>query len=248
MLRTVQNYHRPKDLVAAGSLLRRPDVETVLIAGGTGWVPHAGLAQEEIVDLQDLGLDLLETRDGSLFAGAMVRLQDLMDFEETPDLVRDMCAHAGPNTIRNMATIGGVLAAGGGNSELLAALLVFEAGVQLDTAQGPVDLPLDEFLKDRGGYLEGSIITSVSLPRSGRSASARVARTPMDQPIVAALGRRTSGGRLLTALCGMGPVPVLTGPEDLDRLHPPDDFLGSARYRRRMAEVLLARVQRELED
>ncbi len=246
-MRKIQAYHRPKDPAEAAALLRREDIRTLPLAGGTQLVPLAGYGEEEIVDLQDLPLDHLEYTEGGLHAGALVRLQDLMDHEHTPALVRDMARYEGPNTFRNAATLGGVLAAGDAESELLAALLVHEASLRLDTPGGTEALALEDFLADRPRLLEGALILEARFPTGGKTASARVARTPMDRPIVAALGRRTSNGALRLALCGVAEAPVLVEAAGLETLTPPGDFRGGAPYRAELARVLTERVRAELE-
>jgi hypothetical protein len=72
-----------------------------------------------------------------------------------------------------------------------------------------------------------------------------VARTPADRPIVAAYAVRDSADdEICVGLCGVGSTPVLHG----DPLSPPDDFKGSADYRRKMADVVVRRAVVQLEQ
>ena len=78
--------------------------------------------------------------------------------------------------------------------------------------------------------------------KGGETADARVARTPADTPIVAAVGRRDEEGNVRMALCGVADIPILVDPDEIENVDPPADFRGSAEYRRQMAGVLGGRV------
>jgi CO/xanthine dehydrogenase FAD-binding subunit len=94
----------------------------------------------------------------------------------------------------------------------------------------------------------GELVTAVAFQTGGRGAAERVARTPADDPIVAAVARVGDDGEVRLALCGVGNRPVLLFPSDLDTLAPPGDFRGSAAYRREMAALLTRRVLAALEE
>lgn len=237
----IKSYHRPANVAAALELLARPGLNSVVLAGGTHLVPAAEDV-DEVVDLQAVGLEGVQMAGGRLAVGAMTRLQTLIDAELAPELVRHTAHSEGPNTFRNQATLGGVVAGADAESELLAALLVFEADVRVQNTAGARIVALPEFLADVGGALAGGIITEITLATGGESAGERVARTPADKPIVAVVGRKTADGRVLFAACGVAGSPILINPNQLDSLAPPADFRGSAEYRREMAGVLVGRV------
>jgi CO/xanthine dehydrogenase FAD-binding subunit len=135
----------------------------------------------------------------------------------------------------------------GKESEFLAALLVSEAEVQIQSSRGSKSLPLAGFLRDVAGSLEGGIVTAVSMATSGKTASARVGRTPADQPIVAAAARLTPSGQIYLALCGVAASPVLVDPNNVKgAINPPADFRGSSEYRRQVAATLAKRVVNEV--
>ncbi len=245
-MKGLKHYYRPDSVDEVLDLLARPDVPSALLGGGTSLIATAPDDLQSVIDLQAAGLDHLDEKDGRLTAGATARLQDLADFIGTPALLREACYFEAPNTIRNAATLGGLIASADPESELLAALLVYEARVVIQNRQVAVESALAEFLNEKSRLLQGAIITEVRLPTGGRAASARVARTPADRPIVAAAGRVSPQGELLIALCGAAKTPLLAGPEALDRLPYPADFRGSSEYRRAMAGVLIRRVRAEL--
>jgi CO/xanthine dehydrogenase FAD-binding subunit len=241
-------YHRPATVDEALQLMAQPSIHSAVIAGGTHIIPHLKETVEAVIDLQAVGLTSLSTETETLTAGAMVTLQTLVDHDATPFLLREAALYEGPNTFRHVGTVGGSIIAAHKESEFVAALLVYEAEVTLQSLNGSKTMMLADFLKDMPSALEGGLITAVSIATGGKTASARVARTPMDSPIVAALARRSANGTIQLALCGVATAPVLVDPtSDIKAaINPPADFRGSAEYRRQMAATLSRRVLAEL--
>lgn len=242
----ISSYHRPATLDEALALLTRPDVATRLLSGGTALVPTPGPDTFEVVDLQAIGLHGITRQGNRVVIGAMTRLQDVVDGSDVPRLVRELAHREAPNTVRNAATIGGTVATGDPESELLAALLVHEAVVTVRRPDGESQPALADVLADRA-LLDGVVITAVALEQDGATASHRTGRTPADTPIVCVAGRRIRGTTRLAAT-GVAETPVLIDPDRLHDLEPPGDFRGSPHYRRRLAEVLVGRVLAELRE
>jgi probable selenate reductase FAD-binding subunit len=236
-------YHRPTTVREALELLARPGINSVVLAGGTGIVPRMNALTDEVVDLQAVGLDEITPTDRGVTVGAMVRLQSLVDDPTLPALLREAARREEPNTFRNAATLGGVVASGSHESELLATLLVFEAMVSVQTLTETKQIPLAEFLQDIPSALGSGLVTAISLVTTGKAASDRVGRTPADKPIVAAVARLSDEGQMRLALCGVANTPVLVDPETVKAgIHPQGDFRGSGEYRRQMAATLARRV------
>jgi CO/xanthine dehydrogenase FAD-binding subunit len=238
---TIAAYHRPVALDGALDLLARP--RAVVLAGGTRLVPAAS-EPVEVVDLQALGLDTVTVAAAdALVLGATATLQQLVETPIVPADLREAARREVPSTLRNAATVGGIVAVGDHDSELLATLLVHEAVVTIAGSAGAVEVPLATVLADRR-LLAGRIATAVTVDPRGTTVAARTARTAADRPIVAAVARRAPGGEVRLALSGVAATPVLV--TDLDRLDPPADFRGSAEYRRSLARTLAARVMEAL--
>lgn len=233
-----KTYHRPTSVADAITLAAQDGA--VLIAGGTQSVPELRDSAETIVDLQAIGLDQIQTDGNTITIGAMTRLQSIADHPAMPALIKQMAHREAPNTLRNMATIGGTIATADAESELYAALLVHDATVTTQSANGTQSYTLSD-----GQQLAlGALITSVSIQSDGATAADSVARTPADKPIVAVVGRKTDSGTLLAA-CGVANRPIVIDADT--ELNPAGDFRGSAEYRRQMLIILSARVMSVLD-
>lgn len=243
----IKAYHRPANLEEAIRLLARTGVNTAVVGGGAYITAHFDELVDEVVDLQAVGLTEVSYSGDRLTLGAMVRLQTIVEDSQAPALLREAAHREGPNTFRHAATVGGVVVGAGKESEFLAALLVSEAEVQIQSSRGSKSLPLAGFLRDVAGSLEGGIVTAVSLATTGNTASARVGRTPADQPIVAAAARMAANGQIYLALCGVAATPILVDPDNVKgAINPPADFRGSSEYRRQVAATLAKRVVNEV--
>ncbi len=215
-------YYRPTNLAEALRLLAQPD--TVPLAGGTQLI--AADITDAVVDLQDLGLNQATLEGETLQVGATMTLAELTTVlqEEAPSspasLLLKAIQQAGPNTYRNAATLGGTIASRLVDSELLAALLVLDASLVLVTPE-PVSLSLVDYL----GAAERpfGLITNIDIPwQTGQFASERVARTPVDYPIVSVTLWLPEGGSPQLAATGIAALPVrLTAAEEIKFLIKP---------------------------
>jgi CO/xanthine dehydrogenase FAD-binding subunit len=238
----VSAYLRPGTLGEALACLDRPGA--VVLAGGTKVNAAATLEPVVVIDLQDLGIDLIErVGEPGLEIGATATFQRLGDDASVPAAIREAARREQPSTLRALATIGGLVATADPSSELLATLLVHGARVSLAGRDGARDLELAALLAD-GTSLAGRIITSVTVETGGVTSVFRTARTRADRPIVAAVARRAPGGLLRLALTGVAAAPVLVPPtpDAAAALDPPGDFRGSSEYRRVLAGVLARRA------
>jgi len=233
---TISAYRRPVSLAQVWEILDHLDA--VAMAGGTKVNATPAGSPIEVVDLQALHLDAIESIDGRLVIGATATLQQVAESGAVPSVVREAARREQPSTVRSQATIGGCVATGDFESELLATLLVHDATVRTARRAGVEEMPLEVLLADLP-VPSGAIITAVSLDPRGVSAVARTGRTGADRAIVAAVARVVDGEQRL-ALTGVAATPILMhGP---DGIHPPPDFRGSSVYRRSLAATLSGRV------
>lgn len=237
----VIGYHRPSSLDEALSLLSSSDPLRVILGGGTSVNARPSAEPVEVVDLQALDINDIEAGDGRVVAGATATLESFATSDHVPGTLAELARREAPSTIRAVATLGGLIAEADPESELLAGLLVHETVVTIREAGGTRDRDLGEVLADGPGP---GIITALTFEPGGTTAVARTGRTPADRPIVAAVARSTASGDLRIAVCGVAATPVLVS--DVAGLEPPGDFRGSGGYRKRLAEVLVDRVRREV--
>lgn len=233
-----KEYHRPNSVNEALELLSRRGMRSSLLAGGTTLVPQDDVI-DDVIDIQALGLNNIESDGESFSLGAMCRIQDIVGHTEIPPLLKTTAQREGPNTFRNMGTIGGLVAIADWESELYAALLVYDAKVIWLSYDGRNEISLSELNPD---MLEEVLITSVIIPKDGITGDERIARTPADKPIVSVVGRKDAAGVVRLAACGVAERPILLDFRRLDELMPPADFRGSSQYRKSMVELLSQRV------
>jgi putative selenate reductase FAD-binding subunit len=240
---TVENYIRPKSIDEALLHLAKRDLRTGVLAGGTELLARKDSVFDLLVDIQDLGLDQISVAPEAIEIGAFCRIQTLADNLDLPSLIRATAKHEGPNTIRQMGTSGGVIVNADWESELFAALLIYEAKVVWVKKSDSGATQLTNFSRE---ILEGGLVTSIRIAQNGQTSFARVSRTPADKPIVSVVGRRDAQGTIRLAACGVEHRPMLFDLTQISEIDPPGDFRGSSQYRREMLRTLSARVSHDL--
>jgi aerobic carbon-monoxide dehydrogenase medium subunit len=169
MIPAAFDYVAPDTLDKAIAALGRGGEDAKLLAGGHSLIPLMKLrlaAPSLLVDLRKVpGLHGVEREDGTWRIGAMTQHAEL---ERTPDLgiVSQAAATIADPQVRNRGTIGGSLAHGDPASDLPAVMLVCEADVTLQGADGQRSMPAGELFRD---YLEtavapGEVLTEIRLP------------------------------------------------------------------------------------
>jgi CO/xanthine dehydrogenase FAD-binding subunit len=240
-------YHRPATTAEAFALLHR-DIPTRVLGGGSQLVPERAETGFEVVDLQLLGLSGVCVEASRLHLGAMCTLEMLSQCSDLSVGLRSIIHRELPSTLRTIATLGGVVAGGSWESEVLAALLVHDAIVRVATVAQTVEVPLASLLDDtalnNGAMLQHAIILSLSIDPSGITVSERTIRTGMDTAIVAVVGRKDSSNTVRMAATGVGTRPCeLNASLPTSGLQPPTDFRGTASYRTELVSVLSQRVR-----
>lgn len=263
---------RPTTLSEAVRLLRRPNVKTAVLAGGTTLVPQARRDVQALVDLRDLKLSYIKREGSALRIGAMTTLEKVATSPDVPSILAQAAHASAPINVRNAATIGGEIASASAerNAPLPVVLLALDA-VLVIYAPEARQSPLASFLAFRDKMLKDStLITEVGIPvTDARAAFDQVSRTPSDAPIVCVavklrLDTATEGSArdVRVAVGGVGPLPVRLARAEqtlegkplsksliaqaaeaaAQEIKPPSDFLASAEYRREMVKVLVKRA------
>ena len=234
------SYQRPENLEEALSLISQD--KHVPLAGGTQLNTNEDTEPLHLVDLQSLALKGIDSSNGKLKIGSMTTLHEIMKNSDCPDLIRLSSRSESPSTLRTLATIGGTIASGDSDSQLIASLLVHDAEVTiLNSSDGELSVPLQEVLIKPEG-LESELIISIDIATDGKSLLEATGRTPADTPIVSVAARRCSDGDRM-AVTGVAPTPVLVDPENPTvSLQPPSDFRGDSEYRMHLVKILASRA------
>jgi CO/xanthine dehydrogenase FAD-binding subunit len=235
----ITEYHRPATLDEALALVGAPGA--YVIAEGTALSSTLPPDVAVAIDLQSLDLADIESSGDTLRIGSMTTLGDLSSSPLVPSMISELAKREEPSTIRNAATIGGVIATNDPESELLAGLIAFNASVTIARANTAHEHPIEATLEGPG-LIEDSIIIDVSIDTRGTAVAHRTGRTPMDRPIVMVVGRTDSSGNTRLAMTGVAPRVVGVASDQVSSLEPPADFRGSSDYRRHLATVLTQRV------
>jgi CO/xanthine dehydrogenase FAD-binding subunit len=213
-----REYHRPEDWPSALAALNRPErsASPLVIPPRVPAEPFAGV--EAVVDLSRLDLGSIRQTEQAVELGVLVPLQDLVDWPWQPDAAlgilaeaAHLAAHPG---LRHLATVGGVLSARSGPPEVLLALLALKAVVLLRGAGESLrEVPLSDFVGPENMPAE-EVVAGVKFARPPAHATgglARVARTPRDEAIVAAVAVLVVEGgvcrRARLSLAGAGVAP-----------------------------------------
>jgi aerobic carbon-monoxide dehydrogenase medium subunit len=244
--------------------LRAEHPDATVLAGGTflGILMNQGLlAPTALLSLAQVEeLRRVEVVDGELRLGAMVthRTVEREVRDGWPALARAFSLVASPR-VRNVATVGGVLADADYASDPPAMLAALDARAVLRSPRGDRAVSVGELIL---GYYETCIepdelLVEVRVPRQPERATYRKfrSRSSEDRPCVAVAAvnggqgmRVVVGGVAETPqdfpeLCDGEPAEI--GARYAERIEPLSDSRGSAAYRRR---VIAAEVRRAVEE
>jgi len=243
----ITEYHRPKTLEEALTLLTHPDARPL---GGGTLLSHEKIDSIQAVDLQLLGLDSIKQNGNNLELGATLTLQALLESDDCPQPLRQALKLEATLNIRDAATIAGALIACDGRSTLASILLAMDARIEQATLG---DANIEHNLINIGDFLplrSAKLITKIYMPLNIKTAFEYVARTPADKPIVCVAMAQWNSGRTRMAVGGFGKSPMLAmdGGESegveaaaQNAFHEANDDYGSAEYRMNVAATLAKR-------
>lgn len=194
---------------------------------------------------------------------AHIPLQVIYEVPETPDLLRQTLGDPLTWQLRNESTVLKVILSPKLAPQFVAALLALDARVLFNQKQKP----LADYLRRTRPADEHPSAVQIPLDAPGQVwGKAHVARTPADEPIVSVIavvglrGQAVDTARLALTGAWMEHARLAAsadllagGPLTDERIQrvavavaqevaPPDDFCGSAEYRREMAAVLTRRA------
>jgi CO/xanthine dehydrogenase FAD-binding subunit len=165
------DVHFPRDLPEALEILRRPGI--LVFAGGTDILREQGgrgialpaevLSIREIPELRRAGLT-----ERFLEIGAAVTLSEMLELGETalPPLLAEAARGVGTPPIRNLATLGGNIAARGRFMDCWPALACLDGLAELRDQGGSTWMNVNRFLGEDGrpSFPEGGLLTRFRVP------------------------------------------------------------------------------------
>lgn len=133
---------------------------------GTGIVPVFPFPVMLLSNLKELeGISIDE--DGTVTIGAMTTASQIADCQLVPYHVREAASRMGAISLRNSATIGGNLGNASPKGDLPQPLILLDASVVLQSAEGIRELLVDEFMTGakKTQLSEDEIIVAVKIPK-----------------------------------------------------------------------------------
>ena len=128
------------------------------------------------------GLSGIETDAGYVTIGSMCTFQDLVESDKIPEWLKEAALFMASRTKRNMATIGGNIAAKRSDSYMIPALSAAGAVLELlGSDMKTVRIGMEEYLD---GAYDGKLITSVTVPKDIRLMSKRYANTAQSHAVL----------------------------------------------------------------
>lgn len=263
MIPAAFEYARATTVQEASDLLRKFGEEAKVLAGGHSLIPLMRLRFAKPSALVDINpvkeLSYIVVEDGKLRVGAMSRHVELHQSDvvrQNLPILAEVAEEVGDNQVRNMGTIGGVMAHADSAGDYPTIAVMLDAEIVTNKRRfGARDFfvalwttPLDP----------DEIVCEVVFPlAAGPHKYIKFRRRLFDWAIVAAAAQKLNGGwRIGLTNCGPTPVRCTTVEEALasgasaedaaehasDGLSPASDLRASSEYKMHLARVLTKRA------
>lgn len=222
------------------------------LAGGTE-VNRLGspVDAETLISLKKCsGLSGIRCEDGKVYIGSMCTFQDLVECESIPAWLREAAGFMASRTKRNMATVGGNIAALRSDSYLLPALLAGGAKIRaLGADLNEICLPIDEYIDEfKAG--KQMLITEVAVPADVKVVSRRYSNTAQSHAVLTASASMKDGSFKMAAALKNTGLYLLDGYEEavqtFSDIPYTDDMFGSPEYKRYLTGITVEDMYREL--
>jgi carbon-monoxide dehydrogenase medium subunit len=261
-------YARASSVEEASKLLNKYGDDAKVLAGGHSLIPlmRLRLAQPKaLVDINGIkDLDHIKESGSKLHVGALTRhvtIQNSALVNEKLPLLAEVAGEVGDNQVRNMGTIGGVVAHADAAGDYPTIALMLDA--EIVTNQRTI--AAKDFFKDifTTPLEPDEIVIEVVFPvANGPHKYIKFRRRLFDWAIVGAAAQKMNGGWRI-GLTNVGPTPVRAvavekalhdgaKPEEAaqhasDGLNPSGDLRASPEYKKHLARVLTKRAIEQAE-
>lgn len=225
--------HRPQTAAEAVQIRYANPDTTAYLAGGTDDLRLGGAAEgKELIDINALGFDTIEEKDGKLYIGARVTLQQLVDSELVPAFLKEAAKFCASFAKRNAATVGGNLALRRDDSYLAAALCAADAKLIALTVKGEKEEKVYDYLKGACKCLLQYVVIDKDrqgwVKRFGNTSSSHAA-------LIAAVSGDTYALSVKGSALACGDTPDL-----YETMEFCDDLTGSAEYKKYLAKTVFS--------
>lgn len=261
-------YARASSVDEASKLLNKYGEDAKVLAGGHSLIPLMRLRLAQPTALVDINgikdLDHIKESGGKLHIGALTRhvtIQTSPVVKEKLPLLAEVAGEVGDNQVRNMGTMGGVIAHADAAGDYPTLALMLDA----DIVTNQRTIHAKDFFKDlfTTPLATDEIVTEVVFPvANGPHKYVKFRRRMFDWAIVGVAAQKMNGGWRI-GLTNVGPTPVRANAvekalhdgakaEDAaqhasDGLDPAGDLRASPEYKKHLARVLTKRAIQQAE-
>ena len=263
MIPAAFEYARASSVDEATKLLNKFGEDAKVLAGGHSLIPLMRLRLAQPAALVDINgikeLDHIKESGGKLHVGALTRhvtIQSSPVVREKLPLLAEIAAEVGDNQVRNMGTMGGVVAHADSAGDYPTLALILDA----DIVTNRRTIPARDFFKDLFTTALGpdEIVTEVVFPvANGPHKYVKFRRRLFDWAIVGVAAQKMNGDWRI-GLTNVATTPIRAHavedalkagakPEDAaqhasDGLDPSGDLRASPEYKKHLARVLTKRA------
>jgi len=256
-------YARATSVEEASKLLKKYGEDAKVLAGGHSLIPlmRLRLAQPKaLVDINGIKeLDHIKVDGSKVRVGALTRhvtIQNSAVIKEKLPILAAVAGEVGDNQVRNMGTMGGVIAHADSAGDYPTIALMLDAEIVTNKRT----IAAKDFFKDlfTTPLASDEIVTEVVFPvAAGPHKYIKFRRRLFDWAIVGAGAQKMNGGWRI-GLTNVGPTPVRAKavedalakgakPEEAaqhasDGLNPSGDLRASSEYKKHLARVLTKRA------
>jgi len=146
----------PRTEIELFNFLDSHGADSKLVSGATDLIPRIRRRQEEAITLVDISrldsLRYVKREQGVIRVGALTTLADLIGSKTLGieyEAIKKLELSFGSPPIRNIATVGGNLAASSSSEDLIPIFLTLDARVSLKSARSERVIPLGEFTRGK---------------------------------------------------------------------------------------------------
>ena len=263
MIPAAFEYFRASSVEEASKLLKQHGEEAKVLAGGHSLIPlmRLRLAQPSaLIDINGIkDLDHIKADGSKVHIGALTRhveIQNSAVIRDKLPILAEVAGEVGDNQVRNMGTIGGVVAHADAAGDYPTIALMLDAEIVTNRRT----IAAKDFFKDLFTTPLGpdEIVTEIVFPvANGPHKYIKFRRRLFDWAIVGAAAQKMNGDWRI-GLTNVGPTPVRAKavedalkkgakPEDAaqhasDGLNPSGDLRASPEYKKHLARVLTKRA------